>query len=456
MLSAVIFLNARGDVVLSRTFRPLNFDTAVEAFRSRVIASKGVCPPVVTVAGLTFMYIRPSQLYVVAVADGNASAIAALSYLHRLLAALKEYYGGKEVTEKTIAANLLLSRQVLDETMDWGWPQVTSPEVLSLFVESKDLKKGKVMPTAQQEAVTIQATGGVPHRRQGIRYAENEAFIDVNEKVNLLVSAQGTVLRSDVSGQVMMKCFLSGMPECRFGFNDRLALTAEQHDRPTGRSGTRAPSEAETVALEDVTFHQCVKLTRFDTERDVTFTPPDGTFELMRYRITEHIAVPFEVTPLLTFHGRTRIELKLNVRSRFPALRVAKKVLVRVPVPAATATVQADATLGKARYEPESSSLAWRIRNFAGETSQSLHAEIQLLHSEAGAAPRDGPRSGGAGSPADWWVSRPPISLEFKILFFTSSGLAVKFLRIHEKTANYTAQRYLKSETTAGDYTIRF
>ena len=40
----------------------------------------------------------------------------------------------------------------------------------------------------------------------------------------MLLSNRGTVLKSDVIGQVIMKSQLSGMPECKFGINDKLLL----------------------------------------------------------------------------------------------------------------------------------------------------------------------------------------------------------------------------------------
>jgi AP-2 complex subunit mu-1 len=50
---------------------------------------------------------------------------------------------------------------------------------------------------------------------QGIVHKKNEVFLDVLESVNLLVSANGAVLRNDVTGQVVMKAQLTGMPECK-------------------------------------------------------------------------------------------------------------------------------------------------------------------------------------------------------------------------------------------------
>ena len=49
--------------------------------------------------------------------------------------------------------------------------------------------------------------------------------------------------------------------------------------------------------MQDVTFHQCVNLGKFNTEKVVSFVPPDGEFELMKYRCQEGIKQPFKVCP---------------------------------------------------------------------------------------------------------------------------------------------------------------
>ena len=47
--------------------------------------------------------------------------------------------------------------------------------------------------------------------------------------------------------------------------------------------------------MQDVSFHQCVNLGRYNTEKVVSFVPPDGEFELMKYRCDENISLPFRV-----------------------------------------------------------------------------------------------------------------------------------------------------------------
>ena len=100
------------------------------------------------------------------------------------------------------------------------------------------------------------------------------------EKVNLLAAADGTILHSEILGALIMKTSLSGMPELRLGLNDKLVLDG------AGRLG-----RGKTVEMEDVKFHQCVRLSKFEDDRTISFIPPDGTFELMSYRLNTQVSV---------------------------------------------------------------------------------------------------------------------------------------------------------------------
>lgn len=43
-----------------------------------------------------------------------------------------------------------------------------------------------------------------------------------------------------------------------------------------GRAGKN-----KSIDLEDMKFHQCVRLARFENDRTISFIPPDGAFDLM-------------------------------------------------------------------------------------------------------------------------------------------------------------------------------
>ena len=50
-------------------------------------------------------------------------------------------------------------------------------------------------------------------------------------------------------------------------------------------------TKSRTVEMDDLKFHQCVELNKFDSERIIEFVPPDGEFELMNYRLNTQVDI---------------------------------------------------------------------------------------------------------------------------------------------------------------------
>lgn len=288
--------------------------------------------------------------------------------------------------------------------------------------------------------ITMQATGALSWRKADVKYRKNEAFVDVIEDVNLLVSATGSVLRADVTGQIIMRAYLSGTPECKFGLNDRLLLDNDGLlSLPSGnKMGTKATKAAAgSVTLEDCQFHQCVKLGKFDSDRIISFVPPDGEFELMRYRATENVNLPFKVHVIVNEIGRTKVEYSIGVKANFGSKLFATNVIIKIPTPLNTAKITERCTQGKAKYEPSENVIVWKIGRFTGQSEYVLTAEASLTSMTNQRA----------------W-SRPPLSMNFSLLMFTSSGLLVRYLKVFEKS-NYSSVKWVRYMTRAGSYEIR-
>jgi AP-1 complex subunit mu len=147
-------------------------------------------------------------------------------------------------------------------------------------------------------------TNVVGWRPEGIKHTKNEIFLDVVEKLNLLVSANGNVLSSEIIGAVKMRSFLSGMPELKLGLNDKQLFDM------TGRT-----SKGKLIELEDIKFHQCVRLNRFENERNITFIPPDGEFELMTYRLDTHVKPLIWVEVIVENFTRSKIEYLVKAKT---------------------------------------------------------------------------------------------------------------------------------------------
>ena len=76
----------------------------------------------------------------------------------------------------------------------------------------------------------------------------------------------------------------------------------------TGRA-----TRGKAVEMEDVKFHQCVRLSRFENDRTISFIPPDGEFELMSYRLNTQVKPLIWVESDVRSHSGSRIEFTLKV-----------------------------------------------------------------------------------------------------------------------------------------------
>ena len=324
------------------------------------------------------------------------------------------------------------------EILDFGYPQNTETDTLKMYITTEGVKSERTMEDSSR--ITMQATGALSWRRSDIRYRKNEAFVDVIEDVNLLMSATGTVLRADVNGQIVMRAYLSGTPECKFGLNDRLLLDGDSLSAPSGNTaGTKATKAAAgSVTLEDCQFHQCVKLGKFDADRIISFVPPDGEFELMRYRATENVNLPFKVHAIVNEVGKSKVEYSIAIKANYGSKLFATNVIVRVPTPLNAARITERVSQGKAKYEPEQNNIVWKIPRFSGQSEYVLSAEASLTSMT---------------NQKTW--SRPPLSLSFSLLMFTSSGLLVRYLKVFEKS-NYGSVKWVRYMTRAGSYEIRY
>lgn len=202
MASIVLFVNQKGEEVVSRSYRGDVSKSSIDAFRRKIIASKstGSTNPVVQVEGTTFMFVKHMNLFLVAATRSSPNCVLIFEYLFQKLRIIKSYIGDT-FTDDALKANFTLIYELFDETMDYGYPQTCATDVLRLYIN-----QGSVLENASAgnsgTALTSQITGAIDWRRDGLRYRKNEVFIDVHETVTLLTSANGTVLRAEIHGKV--------------------------------------------------------------------------------------------------------------------------------------------------------------------------------------------------------------------------------------------------------------
>lgn len=189
--------------------------------------------------------------------------------------------------------------------LDNGYPLITEPNALTAMVAPPTLA-GRALTfmtgkSSISENVDAGALSIIPWRASKVSYVQNEVYFDLVEELDTIIDSNGQVVSSGVYGTMMCKCHLSGTPECVLKFQD--------------------PS-----VLQDVSFHPCVRIGRYERDRVMSFVPPDGNFQLMTYKVkarqpTAPLYCKPSVRPLLCGVGSASTATKCVVRCRSHTLR---------------------------------------------------------------------------------------------------------------------------------------
>jgi len=423
--SAIFILDLKGKVLISRNYRGDIPIRKIEKFMPLVLAAEEeeqtLSPILSTEDGVNFLYVKHNNLYLLAMTKKNSNAVTILLFLHKLIEVFKEYF--KVLEEESIRDNFVIIYELLDEMMDFGYPQTTESKILQEYItqESHQMEVQVRPPVA--------VTNAVSWRSEGIKYRKNEVFLDVIESVNLLVNSNGNVLRSEILGSIKMKCFLSGMPELRLGLNDKVMFET---------AGKNATSKGKAIEMEDVKFHQCVRLSRFENNRTISFIPPDGEFELMSYRLSTQVKPLIWTEVIVQTHSGSRIEYQIKAKAQFKRRSTANNVIISVPVPEDADTPKFKCSMGSASYAPEKNAIVWTIKQFQGGKEFVLRAHFGLPSVKN----------------EDENQKKPPISVKFEIPYFTTSGIQVRYLKVVEKSG-YQAFPWVRYITQNGDYHLR-
>ncbi|KAF3673994.1 AP-1 complex subunit mu-1 [Capsicum annuum] len=441
--SALFLLDIKGRVLVWRDYRGDITSIQAEQFFTKLIEKEGdPQDPVAYDNGVTYMFIQHNNVYLMTASRQNCNAASLLLFLHRVVDVFKHYF--EELEEESLRDNFVVVYELLDEMMDFGYPQYTEAKILSEFIKTDAYR----MEVTQRPPMAV--TNAVSWRSEGIRYKKNEVFLDVVESVNILVNSNGQIVRSDVVGALKMRTYLSGMPECKLGLNDRMLLEAQ------GRT-----TKGKAIDLDDIKFHQCVRLARFENDRTISFVPPDGSFDLMTYRLGTQVKPLIWVEAQVERHSRSRMEIVVKARSQFKERRLhalrydkvfhiqftsffdnfstATNVEIELPVATDATNPNVRTSMGSSTYAPEKDALIWKIKSFPGGKEYMLRAEFTLpsITAEESVPER-----------------KAPIRVKFEIPYFTVSGIQVRYLKIIEKSG-YQALPWVRYITMAGEYELR-
>ncbi|KAL0476885.1 AP-4 complex subunit mu-1 [Acrasis kona] len=437
-ISQFFILSPRGDKIITRDYRNDIVRGTEDIFFRYVKNYNGDAPPAFNVEGVNFFL----TLYFVITTRLNDSPCLLLELLTRLSTLCKDYTG--VLSEESIRKNFVLIYEVLDEVVDFGFIQSTSTEGVKQYVFNDpvevDSQSGFLGNLQQLSLMEKKTIGSSAARRpvQGGASKKNEIFVDILERINVVFSAQGNVLHSEIIGGIVMKSFLSGQPELRLGLNEDLII-----GRRDSTHGTN---------LDSINFADFVNLQQFENGRTLSLFPPDGEFTVMNYRVHGKYDLPFRIYPYVDRQSPYKLEVVIKVRADIPSSSSGSNVVVRIPVPKTAQTVvcdfetptlpsQSPTTAAHNQYEYKSGEkcVLWGIKKFQGGTEQIIKVRISLAQQ--------------ASSDIEKHVG--PISMKFEIPMHNVSGLNVRFLKIEEKSKDYSPARWVRYIAQANSYVCR-
>ena len=424
-ISAIYFLDRKGRIIIFRNYRGEVDQDISEGFINEVLElDEANMKPAFTIDNVHYIWIRHQNIYIVVVGKRNINVAMTFSFLYKLKDILIDYFNVLE--EETVKDNFVLIYELLDEIMDHGYPQITEGKILKdLIMISSNKKNNKT--SKENLALTSTMTNTVSWRKEGIKYNINEAWLDVIEKVDELISSNGNVLSSQINGNVIMKNFLSGMPTVTVGLNDKIVL------QNLGKDTTNS------IEMDDLKFHQCVNKKKFENERIIEFIPPDGEFELMSYRLDIQIKPLISVKVNINTISETRIEYVAKAKTNFKNRSVANNVSIYIPVPLDIQNATFKTTSGSVVYLSDREDLLWFIKRFEGQTELDMNCSFQVPTVRIDDTTKHLKR---------------PIQVSFEIPYFTVSGFQVRYMKIVEKSG-YEAVPWVRYFTKNGEYNIR-
>ncbi|KAB7497108.1 UNVERIFIED_CONTAM: hypothetical protein RMT77_004930 [Armadillidium vulgare] len=416
MIHSLFVINSSGDVFMEKHWKSVISRSVCDYFfdAQRKASSNEDIPPVITTPHHYLISILRNNIFYVAVVMTEVPPLFVIEFLHRVVDTFEDYFG--ESGESVIKENYVVVYEILDEMLDNGFPLTTESNVLKELIKPPNILRtiantvtGKTnvsgtLPTGQ--------LSNIPWRRSGVKYTNNEAYFDVTEEVDAIIDKHGGTITAEIQGKIDCCVKLSGMPDLTLTFvNARI--------------------------FDDVSFHPCVRLKRWESERLLSFVPPDGNFRLFSYHVSSQsvVAIPLYVRHNISFREVGGGRLDITVGPKQTMGRVVENVTLDMAMHKSVMNCNLSVTQGKHSFDPVTKVLTWEIGRIDPSKLPNIRGNLSL---QSGATVPD---------------SNPVINVQFQISQMAISGLKVNRLDIYgEKYKPFKGVKYV---TKSGKFQIR-
>ena len=421
-------MSARGDTIAFRDFRGVLTRESPEIFYKHVNSKSCSRSPFIRVEEKHFIFIQRSGLYFVCVTVDNIPPVFALEFLNKVANLCKDYCG--ELSEVAIQSNFALIYELLDEILDYGIPQNTSTELLHNFIFNQPLcfnKRTDLIGSSLFGGERRQVSTSAPNRSVldlNRSESKNEIFLDVLEKLVVLVSSTGNIIRSEINGCIVVKNFITGSADVSIGLNENVVFR------------DLISSVSNSLVIDEYMFHEQVNTEQFEKSRQLSFKSVRGELTVMSYNVYSNPHRPLRLHPFMEVIGNSEIRLRLKLVCDITSTHGATNITACVNVPKSTTRVLHESS-DLIEYDSKEGLVKWNIKRIPGGGERLCYIKFILPVVSALSQKEIG-----------------PVSLCFEIPSYVCSKLQIKFLQVKSHTMQQPKQ-WIRYITHTDSYVFR-
>ena len=359
-----------------------------------------------TIIWINFIYYKRQNLYFVIATLDNSTPNFFIEILEKVMRVIKDHCG--DFTEEAIRKNFVLIYEIIDEMIDFGFPQLSTTEQVKQFVFNEPIVTLKnINPIEEMFNKKVRSNDNSKKSIVLINDAKskNEIYVDIFEKVTCLFNKNGSIINSGIGGAIKMKSYLKNSPELKIVLSDDVSF---------GKSSYNA---GRTV-IDDYNLYQGVQTKELENLRTLYIIPPEGEFILMNYQIKVQA----------NYSSKTNGG---NITIKFNIPKQSQNVHFDLP--------QQNKNIQKVDYIKNQQLCVWKIPKMTGGTENTLNTKITLQ----------------VNKPNQFKKEIGPLTMEFEIPNYNISNLQIKELKILSNDKKYNAFRWVRIFTQASSYVAR-
>lgn len=281
MIKSVFIVNCSNDIIYQKNYGKYIDKGVLVPFYDKLTTVENYheIPPVINCNSYCLFHycheLPANSVYFIAVTDHDVPPLFVATFLQRIKLVLRYCYTDGIFDDAILKSDFLRLAQIMDQLCDGGFPYVTEPNTIEQLLNETDILKtmqkvvlGEYTVNYDKDALGSRA---LPWRKDNVQHKTNEIYFDVNERISTIFNlVTGRGARTEVLGEVVAISSLSGVPDLTLKFEN-------------------------PQIMDDVSFHPCVRINKWEQGKNLSFVPPDGKFTLFTYRVRGTLQPPIKL-----------------------------------------------------------------------------------------------------------------------------------------------------------------